>query len=295
MDWITGIQKAIDYVELHLTDEIDYEATAKEACSSSFHFQRLFSFLCGYTLGDYIRMRRLSLAAEDLTRSDDKIIDIALRYGYDTPESFTRAFTRFHGVSPTEARRGGKIKSFTRLSVKLILSGGSKMDYRIEKLDAVQVVCKRRRVAKPASMTATEDIQSFWAECNADGSTKRICGYFPAEPKLKGLLGICFSSEMDGSHFPYGIGVEYDGRPVTDKDLEVITIPAQTFAVFTCKGKMPDSFQETYSKIVTEFFPQSTQYEYNCSTELEVYPSENTGDPDYTCEIWIGVAEKKAV
>ncbi len=91
MDWMTGLQRAIDYVEAHLTDDIDYAAAAKEAVSSSFHFQRVFSIICGYTLGDYIRMRRLSLAADELMRTNEKVIDIALKYGYDTPESFSRA------------------------------------------------------------------------------------------------------------------------------------------------------------------------------------------------------------
>ncbi|MEA4933382.1 MAG: AraC family transcriptional regulator, partial [Lawsonibacter sp.] len=136
MDWITGIQRALDYTEAHLTGEINYEAAARAACSSPFHFQRMFTMLCGFTLGDYIRMRRLALAAEDLMRTCDKVIDIAYKYGYDTPESFSRAFTRFHGVTPTQARRGETVKSFSRLSVKLILSGGSTMDYRIEKKDA---------------------------------------------------------------------------------------------------------------------------------------------------------------
>ena len=107
MDWITGIQRAFDYTEAHLTQETDYEAVAKAACSSVFHFQRMFTMLCGFTLGEYIRMRRLSLAAEDLMQSGDKVIDIAYKYGYDTPESFSRAFTRFHGVSPTGAPHGG--------------------------------------------------------------------------------------------------------------------------------------------------------------------------------------------
>lgn len=112
MEWITGIQKAIDYTEAHLTEEIDYEAVAKEACSSSFHFQRVFSILCGFTLGDYIRMRRLSLAAAELMQTKEKVIDVALKYGYDTPESFTRAFVRFHGITPTMARHGGMSNPF---------------------------------------------------------------------------------------------------------------------------------------------------------------------------------------
>ena len=146
MDWITGIQRALDYTEAHLTGEIDYEVAAKAACSSPFHFQRMFTMLCGFTLGDYIRMRRLALAAEELMQTHDKVIDIAYKYGYDTPESFSRAFTRFHGVTPTQARRGETVKSFSRLSVKLILSGGSTMDYRIEKKDAFRIICKKVQV-----------------------------------------------------------------------------------------------------------------------------------------------------
>ena len=146
MDWIQGIQRAIDYVEEHITEEIDIEDVAAAAYSSPFHFQRVFGILCGLSLGDYIRMRRLSLAGEELSKGNAKIIDIALKYGYDTPESFSRAFTRFHGIAPSEAKHSGNVKIFTPLSVKLILSGGNKMDYRIEKRDAFKVVCKRKKV-----------------------------------------------------------------------------------------------------------------------------------------------------
>ena len=125
MDWIQGIQRAIDYVEENITKDIDFEEAAKRAYSSPFHFQRIFSILCGLSLGDYIRMRRLSLAGEELSRGSAKIIDIALKYGYDTPESFSRAFTRFHGIAPSEAKHSGNVKIFTPLSVKLSLTGGS--------------------------------------------------------------------------------------------------------------------------------------------------------------------------
>ena len=292
MNWIQGIQRAIDYVEANITEELDFEEVARQAYSSSFHFQRVFGVLCGFSLGDYIRMRRLSLAGEELSRGNAKIIEIALKYGYDTPESFSRAFTRFHGIAPSEARRGGKVRIFTPLSVKLTLTGGSKMDYRIEKRDAFQVVCKRKRVDKPQSGTATHEITAMWQEFGADGTLERLIGYLPEQPVLKGLLGICFSSELDAKRFPYGIGVEYDGR-VVDDDLEIITIPASTFAVFTSRGKMPDAFVETYHRIVTEFFPQSAQYEYAENTEIEVYSSANTDDPNYACEIWIAVKEKE--
>lgn len=290
MNWIQGIQSAIDYVEENLTGEIDYEEAAKRACSSPFHFQRVFGILCGFSLGDYIRMRRLSLAGEELSKGGGKIIDIALKYGYDTPESFSRAFTRFHGIAPSEAKRGGRVKIFTPLSMKLSLSGGSKMDYRIEKRDAFQIVCKRKRVGKPQTANATPDITAMWQELGKDGTMARLIACMPEKPVMKGLLGICFSAELNAKQFPYGIGVEYDGRKVDD-DLEVVTIPAHTYAVFTSKGKMPDAFIETYHRIVTEFFPQSTQYEYAESVEFEVYSSENVSDPNYKCEIWIAVNE----
>ena len=198
MEWIAGLQRAIDYVEAHLTEEIDYEAVAKEACSSVFHFQRVFGVICGFTLGDYIRMRRLSQAASDLSGTKDKVIDIALKYGYDTPESFARAFTRFHGVTPTQARRGGNVKSFSRLSVKLILTGGSTMDYRIEKLDAFQVVCKRKTVEKADEDGPAWEISDFWDECTQNGTIRKLVGYIPEKPVLKGLLGICYSGSTEG-------------------------------------------------------------------------------------------------
>ena len=118
MDCRTGLQHAIDYVETHLTEPIDFGEAAKCAYASSFHFQRVFSTICGYTLGDYIRWRRLSLAGREFAEQNAKVIDVALKYGYETPESFSRAFTRFHGVSPTKAKHAAPLKSCSRRSVK---------------------------------------------------------------------------------------------------------------------------------------------------------------------------------
>lgn len=291
MNWIQGIQRAIDYVEANITEDINYEEVAKQAYSSVFHFQRVFGILCGFSLGDYIRMRRLSLAGEELSNGNAKVIDVAMKYGYDTPESFSRAFTRFHSISPSEAKHGGNVKMFTPLSVKLTLTGGSKMDYRIVKRDSFQVVCKRKKVGKPQAANATQDITEMWQTCGADGTMEKLVGCMPKNPVMKGLLGICFSSELDAKQFPYGIGVEYDGGNVAD-GLELVTIPANTYAVFTSKGKMPDAFIDTYNRIVTEFFPQSSKYEYAENIEFEVYSSADTQNPDYECEIWIAVKEK---
>ena len=291
MDWITGISKAIDYIEEHITEPTNYTRAAKEACSSPFNFQRVFALLCGYTLGDYVRMRRLTLAGEELLSTDAKVIDVALKYGYDSPESFSRAFTRFHGVSPSAVRKGAAIRSFSRICVKLILTGGSIMEYRIEKKQAAKIICRRREFTKPGDDYTNREIPEFWNECGRDGSIQRLCGYIKDSAQFKGLLGVCFSTEMTDSGFPYGIGAEYDGESDT-QDFEIVEIPAYTYAVFTVRGRMPDAFRETYRKICTEFFPQSG-YEYGNGVEIEVYPSADVQNPDYTCEIWIAVKPKK--
>lgn len=146
MDWITGIQKAINYIEAHLTEELDYEAIARESFSSPFHFQRVFSILCGYTLGEYIRNRRLTLAGTELANTREKVIDVAYKYGYDNPESFAKAFQKFHGITPTQARgSGAMLKSFSPLSIKVSLEGGSFMNYRIEEKPGMLLTGYKRR------------------------------------------------------------------------------------------------------------------------------------------------------
>lgn len=165
------------------------------------------------------------------------------------------------------------------------------MDYRIEKKDAFKLICRKKQVTKPQGETATADISEFWNECGKDGTIEQICKYGRFD-NLGGVLGVCFSGDMSDSAFPYGIGAEYNGAPTDGGGLEIVNVPAHTYAVFPCKGKMPDAFTTTYQRIVTEFFSQSN-YEYGSGIELEVYPSAEVGDPNYTCEIWIAVKEKK--
>lgn len=293
MDWMTGIQRAIDYVEEHITETIDYEEAAKQAYSSSFHFQRIFGVLCGITLGEYIRSRRLSLAGSELAGSDKKVIDVALKYGYDTPESFSRAFTRFHGITPSQARScGTALKSFSRLSVKIILNGGNIMDYRIETKDAFQLIMKKKRVSSKAELTSTE-IGNFWGECTADGTIDALCKYIHKENIFKNcIVGASFGKDAADADFPYAIGAMYNGMPVEEKDFIVEEIPAHTYAVFPCIGKMPESFQKLYHQVYTEFFPTS-EYQPCGGTDFEAYPSQDVTAPDYTCEFWIAVEKKK--
>ena len=134
MELIQTIQGAIDYMEAHITEPITYADVAKSLYLSGFHFHRTFSMVVGITPAEYLRRRRLSLAGEALSAEGGKVLDVALQYGYDSPESFTKAFTRFHGITPSAARRSGAVlRQFNRLSVKILVEGGDSMQYRIEK------------------------------------------------------------------------------------------------------------------------------------------------------------------
>lgn len=290
MDWITGLQRALDYIEEHITEPVDFAEVAKAAYSSSFHFQRVFCVICGFSLGDYIRFRRLSLAGSELASSNVKVIDVALKYGYDTPESFSRAFTKFHGVTPSAAKHGANLKSFSRLSVKLILHGGNTMDYRIESKEAFDVVLRKKHFPKGHEIT-TREIAKFWGECSSDGTIPAVCKYIPENNIFKDcIIGVSFGANDDVTEFPYGIGAHYNGDEITEDYLTVETIPAHTYAVFKCKGKMPEAFSKVYKYICTEFFPAS---EYRpCGIEIESYPSADTQNDDYTCEVWIAVEKK---
>lgn len=291
MDWISGIQRGIDYVETHITDKLDFTEVANQAYSSSFHFQRVFSILFGFTLGDYIRMRRLSLAGKELAYSNTKILDIAIKYGYDTQESFSRAFTRFHGVSPAQARKGANLKSFSRLSVKLILDGGSLMDYRIETMGNFKILCKKISIPPKEELTSAI-VSRFWKECRTDGTISALSKYIPEKDVFhKCIVGVSFGKDGDNTNSPYAIGVQYNETPITEKDFQLEEIPAHTYAVFKCVGTMPEAFNKLYHQIYSEFFPTSS-YQPRGGPDFEVYPSADVNNPKYTCEIWVALEKK---
>lgn len=169
MNWINGIQNALDYIENHITDKLDYAEIAEQAYCSVFYFQRIFNALCGMTIGEYIRNRRLTLAGIELHSAKSKVIDVALKYGYESPESFTRAFTKFHGITPSEARRNGSgLKSFSRLSVKIILKGGNTMNYRIIEKPAFKVLGKTETHSIDKNQN-NNTIPDFWDKAHKTG------------------------------------------------------------------------------------------------------------------------------
>ena len=292
MDWITGMQKAIDYIEDNITEDLDYNEIAKRAYSSSFHFQRVFSIMCGYTIGEYIRNRRLTLAEGELANSNAKVIDVALKYGYDSPDSFAKAFTRFHGITPSSAREAGaNLKSFSRLSIKLSLEGGSIMDYRIEEKEAFKIIAKTERFNAEDEINKV-DIPKFWDKCHADGTINELYRYAKGS-KIFGqaILGICEENTCEGAKdFPYSIGAEYCGGDVP-KDFVVKAVPKFTWAIFKCTGAMPNGIQDGWHKIYTEFFPTS-EYKPISLIDFEVYPDGDMSSKDYISEIWTPIEKK---
>lgn len=289
MDWITGIQNAINYIESHMTDEIDMELVAKEAACSGFYFQRIFSILCGITLGDYIRKRRLTLAGNELCATDAKVIDVALKYGYESPESFTRAFKRFHGITPFEAKKdGSKLKSFSRLTVKITLSGGNIMDYKIIEKEAFDIIEKVETHTVDNSENA-KSIPDFCTRSHKDGTVKKLTELTTDKTFI---FGVCYGNLPENAKtFDYSIAAKCDSDTTIPEGFRKHTIPARTWAVFDCKGAMPNAMQDMWHKIVSEFFPASG-YEPTYEMDIEAYTQGNMRSPDYRSEIWVPVVKK---
>ncbi len=176
MEWIEKLNEAITYMEEHLTDEIDYEQLGKIACCSSYHFQRMFAYMAGVSLSEYIRRRKMSLAAVDLQDKNAKIIDVAAKYGYQSPTAFNRAFQSVHGIAPSAVKTEGvSVKSFPPVSFKIFVKGVEEMNYRIETKDAFRIV----GVSVPLQKNIEENfavIPSKWGEVSADGTLQRLAG-----------------------------------------------------------------------------------------------------------------------
>ena len=285
MELITGIQKAIDYIEDNLLEELNYEDIAKQAYVSSFHFQRIFHILSGITLGEYIRNRRLSLAAAELQLNDCKIVDIAMKYGYNTPESFSRAFERFHGVLPSAAKES-VIKSFSRLLIKVLLEGGSVMDYRIE----VKKAFKLLSIAEE-QFTGKVKIQKFWNKCKQDGILEELKGYSSHEDKL--IIGFADGTSYTGKSYLYYIGTPFNGEAIPE-GYTVKDVPERTWAVFRCVNLSDKATNKVaFKKIYSEFFPTS-DFEPSMEYQLEVWPDDGNHHPDEVAEIWVSIKKKRS-
>lgn len=285
MEWTKSISSAVTYIEDNITQDLTIEDIASKVSLSPFYFQRGFAILCGFTIGEYIRKRRLTLAGSELVSSDTKIIDIALKYGYDSPDSFSKAFTRFHGSTPTSVRKGeAMIKSFASLKIKLTLEGGYTMNYKIIKKDQFTIIGMSKVFKYEEGQT---EVPKLWAEFHNSKNGNDICSVY----------GVSIDEKMDNNEFEYLIADNYDPTKEIPNGFITKVIPEHTWAVFPCKGAMPDTLQDILHKIFSEWLPGCKDYEIAAGYNIEMYgdPAEypkGVKDQNYYSEIWIPI--KKA-
>lgn len=307
MDWILGLQKAIDYIENHLTEKIDYQAVAKECYSSSYHFQRVFAILCGVTMGEYIRNRRLSLAGSELATTDSKVIDVALKYGYESPDSFSRAFKQFHGMLPSQLRdNGGMLRSFSPLVLKITLEGGCAMNYRIEeKPEMILTGYKARFSGVPYGEEREKQEEQLFVSTRAK------------QWMLRGAKGVasdtstdmCLITNIDDEGYDFYYVAELDkyerdnmyNTEVTGFDFmhefgfENVFVPKQTYAVFTTQEQAHpvNDYVDIRKRIVSEWLPANS-YEIKDAPEISVYHwfPKDAKEKRYI-EIWLPIEKSK--
>ena len=268
--WIEGFQESIDFIEQNLTEELDIEAIAGKAVLSPFYYQRIFGALCGMTVGEYIRARRMTLAAQELNGKDVKVIDIAVKYGYDSPDSFSKAFQKFHGITPSQAKEpGAPLRSFAPLHIKITMEGGTMMDYRIVEKAPFTIVGVKRPFN---SDTSYQEIPKFWDEWLAQGEKRPIMGTF----------GVCL--DMKGKDFDYWIADLYFPWEDIPEGCETRVIPGSAWAQFPCTIK---TLQDTNTKIWSEWLPALQGYSLAGEYDIEVYLPSEEGSDDMKVYIWV--------
>ncbi len=285
MEWLDRFNKAINYIEQRLDGEIDLEKAAMIACCSTYHFQRMFSYIADVPLSEYIRRRRMSKAAIDLQSGHEKIIDIALQYGYDSPTAFNRAFKSIHGIAPSFAKtHGATLKAFPPISFKITIKGDVEMKYRIEKKEAFKIIGVKKHYSASIEQCFA-NVPIFWQETIQNGIIPKLCLLNNKEPY--GVIGL--STCMDSRNFDYFIAVTSD--KACPADMEEYIVPQCTWAVFECVGAMPDAMQNLQKRIVTEWLP-SSGYEYANAPDIEMYFEGEQTSADYKCEAWLPIIKK---
>ena len=297
MDWLAVVRRAIEYVEAHLEDELSAQDVAEQVYLSPFFLQRGFSLTTGLGLGEYVRSRRLYQAALDLRETDERVIDVALRYGYETPESFAKAFSRFHGATPTQAREGAPIRTFLPLTVQISIQGGSQMDYKIAPMFPFKVIGFERIFDNETSYA---EIPKFWDEICEKYAANVYAGNDPANPWEQALVdncigeyGVCID-DIGGGRFRYLIAGKYTGGEVPE-GMAVYEFPRGEWAVFDCVGPIPEALQRVNTRVFREWLPGNPDYELRGNASVEWYDCINgeKTDPDYRSAIWIPVQRKK--
>lgn len=278
MEWVERLNESMRYIEEHLTEELDYEELSRTACCSAYHFQRMFTYMAGMTLSEYIRKRKMSLAAVDLQSGSLKVLDAAGKYGYQSPTAFNRAFQSIHGIAPSAVKEPGvSIKSFPPLYFSIAVKGGAELNYRIESKESFRIV----GVSAPLYGDIENNfmiVPKMWQDAATNGTIQKLAAMM--DTPLKGLLGV--SACNDQEDWKYFIAVSSTKK---DSELEEYNIPACTWAVFSGSGTNK-SVQELEQRIVTEWLPTSG-YEYANAPDIEVYLNPDPQNAQY--EVWIPV------
>lgn len=289
MNWLEGMNRALTYIETNLEEDLPLEKIAACAYSSTYHFLRMFHMITGVPVSEYIRRRRLTKAAFDLQNSKEKIIDIALKYGYSSPTAFNRAFQKQHGTTPSEMRkRGVNIVDYPKLSFQVQLKGEIELNYKIIEREAFQVIGFK------IATTMTEDecyreIPLFWRDCFLSGKVNQLFSRMNEEND--GVLGISASDDfVSNPDFDYYIAVASQEKP--PKGMEEYIIPAATWAVFETKGENPRAIQELQKRVLTEWLPTSG-YEYDNKPDIEVYPEGDQSDKEYSSFVWLPIRKQQ--
>ena len=295
MEWLTGVRTAIKYIEDNLTRDISAQDVADQVHISPFFLQRGFLIMTGYGIGEYIRSRRLYEAAKELRETDDKVIDIAFRYCYETPESFSKAFHRFHGVTPMQVRNGARFKSFLPIKIKLTVHGGDQMDYKITPMFPFRLIGFQKIFDME---TAYSEIPKFWDELCEKYANNVYAGNEPANAYEKALMDNCIGEfavcidDLGGNSFRYLVAGRYSGGEVPD-GMVLYEFPRGDWAIFNCVGQNPETLQGVNTRIFSEWLPGNPEYEISGNVTVEWY--DTTGDPkapDYHSQIWIPVKRK---
>lgn len=291
MDSLLSMNRAMEYIDRHLDGEIDMREVARTACCSEYHFKRMFSFLAGVPLSEYIRRRRLTLAAFDLKNKDLKIIDVALKYGYNSPDSFARAFQLMHGITPSDARNhGSMLKAYPQMTFQLTIQGGNEMNYRIVEKDDFRIVGIMKRV--PIVFHGVNpEIASMWASLNEEKITT-LKQLSDVEPQGLISASVNFSEERmeEKGELDHYIGAAT--TKACPEGLTSLEVPASTWAVFEAVGPFPDTLQNVWGRIYAEWLPSSA-YELIEGPEILWNESKEMSSPHFRSEIWIPVSKVK--
>ncbi|MBN2352992.1 MAG: AraC family transcriptional regulator [Spirochaetales bacterium] len=293
MDWQERMNAALDYIEEHLEENVDWMRAAAGANCSTRHFLRMFEALAGMGPGEYVRRRRLSRAALELSRGGVKVIDLALRLGYETPDAFGRAFKRELGLTPSEARRPGAVlKTWPRFSFSVVLKGDTPMDFKIEHKEAFTVTGLPLATTSAGKKAYTK-IPAFWKKCGENKNIERLWRAMPEGSPL-GLMGVSADDwDPETGNFTYLIAIESPAdRSKLPPGCVDVKAPASAWAIFTARGPLPKAFQEMNDRIWSEWFPDSG-YERSSGPNLEIYPEGDSCAADYRCELWIPVKKAK--